>query len=176
MNLFTLLRASAPLFPPPHSTSTFRSQPLHSLFLSTYMFSARQFCKHQTCNQNLRFLLPFFVVILLLSVFTGLMLPRTLPSRVRMWISRSQQGREKSCRFFGTVRFGFLLGSSGCFLDPMVVENLPSWRYTQFFSLINNTGFLVHLEFVRLLMFIKQCQELCRYWLVFWVRRMEPCT
>lgn len=63
--------------------------------------------------------------------FTGVIVRIVLLLRVVTWISHSPQGRWKLYRFFGIVRFAFLLGSFGCFLDPMDVENLPSWRYTQ---------------------------------------------
>ena len=136
MNHSTLFRASAALFPPPHSTSSTRS---HSLSFSLSLSTCFQLGNSSNTKRAVNFEASSASFCsdshmgILLSAFTGLMLPTTLPLTVGMWISRSRRGREKSCRFFGTVRFEFLLDSSGCFLDPTVVENLPSWRYTKIY-------------------------------------------
>lgn len=72
-------------------------------------------------------------------------------------------------------QFWMLLGPNGCGKSTL----LKVRRYLPYENCFFSTGvvlLLVYFEFVRLLMFIKQCQELRRSWLVFWVPRMEPCT
>lgn len=63
--------------------------------------------------------------------FSGAVVVRIIsPSKDAIWISHSRQrGKRRLCLFFGIVHFAFLLGSFGCFLDPMGAENLPFWRY-----------------------------------------------
>lgn len=73
------------------------------------------------------------------SVYSGPILPWTLPSKVATSASRLGQGKVKPYPFLKIALFAFLRGSFGCFLGPMVAGNLPSWRYVK----IHNIPFML---------------------------------
>lgn len=184
MNHSTLFRASAALFPPPHSTFSSRSHSL-SFSLIDHLFSVGQFVEHKACNQFCGFFCLFlfwfsYGYIAFCIYRTNVTDNIAIDGRNVNFSITTRQGkvvpilRDCSLRI-PSGQFWMLLGPNGCGKSTL----LKVRRYLPYENCFFSTGvvlLLVYFEFVRLLMFIKQCQELRRSWLVFWVPRMEPCT
>lgn len=172
MNHSTLIPTSSPHhlpLPPLHSTAPTR----FSLSLSHHIsrisyFISLFFSCYSTCAGML-------------------LLLRNFRLKVVIWVTQSTRGRENMCPLLGTVRYAFLQDSFGCFLDLMVAENPPFWRYTMFISCYIFRAWFFFFPFTFLDQFVQSSSfyfiffigcvnmifyfsELCRSWLVYWNR------
>ena len=139
----------------------------------------------QSVQSILRFLLPPSVLILI-WVYCFLHLQDWCYRQHCHWQSECEfldhdeagKSRADSSGLFASNSFWTVLDASWTqrLWKIYPLEGTPKFTIPKLLFLYWVVLLLVYFEFVRLLMFIKQCQELCRSWLVFWVPRMELCT
>lgn len=121
--------------------------PNESLYSHPYVFTSSSstpstplYCTHKVLSLSLSHHISriSYFISLFFSCYSTcagmLLLLRNFRLKVVIWVTQSTRGRENMCPLLGTVRYAFLQDSFGCFLDLMVAENPPFWRYIMFIS------------------------------------------